>query len=133
MVYGASGEFDDSGKPAKNRAVSSAVAASKLLAGAAMSASMNAIMTAANILGMATVLFSDRWHRRDTSADMAVPRPTRSFLGPLVCFFPTVARSELLRLLHVPPRRGQAPLGYSHEIVSTDAVKSARSPPASRR
>ena len=69
FVYGASGEFDDSGKPAKNRAVSSAVAASKLLAGAAMSASMNAITTAANILGMATVLFSDRWHRRDTSAD----------------------------------------------------------------
>jgi len=75
---------------------------------------------------MATVLFSDRWHRRDTSADMAVPRPTRSFLGPLVCFFPTVARSELLRLLHVPPRRGQAPLGYSHEIVSTDAPQSPR-------
>jgi hypothetical protein len=54
LVSAASGEFDDGGNPAKNRAVSSAVAASELRAGAALSASMSAIRTAATILGMAT-------------------------------------------------------------------------------
>jgi hypothetical protein len=69
-----------------------------------MSASMNAITTAAIILGMANVLFfgplflsngsgwDAQWteklgaHRRDTSADTAVPRPTRSFLDSLVYY-----------------------------------------------
>ena len=41
------GEFEDSGNPAKNRAVSSAVAASELRVGAALSVSMNVTKTAA--------------------------------------------------------------------------------------
>jgi hypothetical protein len=57
LVYDASGELDGGGKPAKNRAVSSAVAASELRAGAALNASTNAITTAAIVLGMATELF----------------------------------------------------------------------------
>jgi hypothetical protein len=46
-VNAANREFEDSGNPAKNRAVSSAVAASEPRIGAAPSVSMNVIKTAA--------------------------------------------------------------------------------------
>jgi hypothetical protein len=48
----ASGEFDDGDNPAKNRAVSSTVADSKLRTGAALSANINVVRMATNVLGM---------------------------------------------------------------------------------
>jgi hypothetical protein len=41
LVNAASGEFEDTGNPAKNRAVSSAVTASELRVGATLSVSKN--------------------------------------------------------------------------------------------
>src|SRR5467141_1280966 len=52
LVSGARGELADGGSPARNRAVSSAVAVSALLAGAVLTANMTAIAAAAIILGM---------------------------------------------------------------------------------
>src|SRR5262245_40423694 len=52
FVNAASGELEDSGNPARNRAASSAVTASMLRAGAALSASVNVTRIAAINLGI---------------------------------------------------------------------------------
>ena len=57
LVNAASGEFEDGRNPAKNRAVSSAVAASELRAGAALSVSINVTRIAAINLGIDRHMF----------------------------------------------------------------------------
>ena len=53
-----SGEFEDTGNPAKNRAVSSAVTASELRAGAALSVSTN--VTKAEAINLRRVLINSQ-------------------------------------------------------------------------
>ena len=65
MVSTISGEFDDGDNPARNRAVSSAVAGSRLCTGEALSASTSVIRMAAVVLGMDKYVFEPICDDRD--------------------------------------------------------------------